>query len=186
MRAATALDSGMDVATYQADAIGRDGTPLRIRAIQPDDKQGLRWGFARLSNAAIYHRFFQSKRELTGEELRYLTEVDFRDHVALVAETEVDGERRLVGVGRFVRKVQAGKRDRAEVAFTVGDEFQGRGVGTLLLEHLKRIAPELGVYYFDAEVLPDNRQMLEVFEHSGLGIVERLKDGVVHVEMGLG
>jgi GNAT superfamily N-acetyltransferase len=176
----------MQVATYLANGVMRDGTPVRIRAIQPTDKQALQWGFAQLSIDAIYHRFFQAKRELSEPELRYLTELDFQDHVALVAEAEVEGVSRVVGVGRFVRLADAKRRDHAEVAFTVGDEFQGRGVGTLLLEHLRRIAPKLGVTFFNAEVLPDNRQMLEVFEHSGLAVVERVRDGVVHVEMELG
>lgn len=158
---------------------------MTIRAIRPTDKDELRRGFSQLSSDAIYNRFFQAKRELTEQELRYLTELDFRDHVALVVETEVEGVVRAVGVGRFVRKTGGEGSDRAEVAFTVGDEFQGRGVGTLLLEHLARLAPTLGIRHFDALVLPENRQMLEVFEHSGLAVVEQVSQGVVNVRMAL-
>jgi GNAT superfamily N-acetyltransferase len=143
-------------------------------------------GFGRLSEETIYHRFFQAKRQLTETELRYLTELDFRDHVALVAEIAgPDGEHEGIGVGRFVRVSRAGAEDHAEVAFTVLDPHQGRGVGTLLLEHLARIARGLGYRVFEAEVMPDNRQMLEVFEHSGLPMREVVREGVVHVELGL-
>lgn len=176
----------MTANNYVARGALRDGVPVRIRSIHPDDKEALRWGFTQLSPEAIYHRFFQTKRELSEEELTYLTELDFKDHVALVVETEVEGLVQVVGVGRFVRLKPDGKSDRAEVAFTVGDDFQGRGIGTLLLEHLARIARELGYAAFEAEVLPDNRLMLEVFEHSGLLKRETVKDGVVHVELGLG
>jgi GNAT superfamily N-acetyltransferase len=175
----------MIASSYVASGALRDGAPVRIRAIQPEDREALRWGFTQLSTEAIYHRFFQTKRELTEEELTYLTELDFKDHVALVVEAEVEGLVHLVGVGRFVRLKAENRADRAEVAFTVGDEFQGRGVGTLLLEHLARIARELGYTAFEAEVLPDNRLMLEVFEHSGLLKRETARDGVVHVELSL-
>jgi GNAT superfamily N-acetyltransferase len=176
----------MMASKYVAAGTLRDGTPVRIRAIHPDDKEALRWGFTQLSPDAIYHRFFQTKRGLTDEELAYLTELDFKDHVALVVEAEVEGLVEVVAVGRFVRLKAQGKPDRAEVAFTVGNEFQGRGIGTLLLEHLARIARELGYAGFEADVMPDNRLMLEVFEHSGLPTQETVRDGVVRVEMELG
>ncbi|MEO8138097.1 MAG: GNAT family N-acetyltransferase [Gemmatimonadota bacterium] len=175
----------MDPRDYRADVALRDGTPATIRAIRPDDKQSLRWGFEQLSAQTIYHRFFQSKRELTDADLRYLTEVDFTSHVALVMEVEIDGVARVIGVGRFVRETDAEPRDRAEVAFTVGDEFQGRGVATHLLAHLACIARGLDYRCLVAEVMPDNRQMLEVFAHSELPITEAVRDGVVHVELGL-
>ncbi|HTS88220.1 MAG TPA: GNAT family N-acetyltransferase [Gemmatimonadales bacterium] len=178
----------MDIQAYSAHALLRDGVPVLIRAIRPTDRTGLQWGFARLSADAVYHRFFQAKRSLSEEELRYLTEVDFRDHVALVAVAEFEGADRVVGVGRFVRLAAPDKATpsgRAEVAFTVGEEFQGRGVATLLLDHLARIARRLDITHFEAVVLPENRPMLEVFEHSGLAISEEARDGVVHVAMAL-
>ena len=175
----------MDPKAYEAEASLRDGMIVRIRAIRPGDKQALKWGFARLSQQSVYHRFFQTKGGLTDKELRYLTELDFVDHVALVVEAKVEGVDRVVGVGRFVRAAGAGRRERAEVAFTVADQFQGRGVATLLLEHLARLAARVGIRRFEAEVLPDNRQMLEVFEHSGLEVTKHVREGVMHVELGL-
>jgi RimJ/RimL family protein N-acetyltransferase len=171
----------MDPRQYRAEAGLRDGAPVLIRAISPLDRDAMRQGFDRLSERSIYHRFFQSKRELTDAELIYLTELDFHDHVALVAVIPDGTERgQLIGVGRFVR---GELQDRAEVAFVVGDDFQGRGVGTLLLEHLARIARTIGISAFEADVLPDNTPMLEVFQHSGLAEEERAREGVVHVRL---
>ncbi len=176
----------MELRAYRADVVLRDGTPGVIRAIRPDDKDAIVWGFNQLSADAIYHRFFQTKRELTDADLHYLTELDFVNHVALVMLVEVDGVQRLIGVGRFIRQPPPAPQDSAEVAFTVGDEFHGRGVATLLLSHLTGIARELGYHSFVAEVLPENRPMLEVFEHSTLPIKEVIRERVMHVEMALG
>lgn len=171
---------------YRVEVQLRDGTSAVVRAIQPDDKDGLRWGFDHLSEAAVYHRFFQAKRELTAADLRYLTEVDFVRHVGLVVEVVHEGVLRIIGVARFVRPADRPAEDRAEIAFTVGDEYQGRGVATILLHHLAAIARPLGYRVFEAEVLPDNRPMLDVFEHSGMPRTETVRDGVIHVELVLG
>jgi RimJ/RimL family protein N-acetyltransferase len=143
----------------------------------------VRDGFHRLSPEAIYHRFFQTKTSLTDDELRYLTELDFRDHVALVATVELEGREQIVAVARFVRLKPPAAVDRAEIAFVVGDEYQHRGIGTLLMAHLATMACHLGYSAFEAEVLPDNGAMLRVFEHSGLPIVERGGEGMIHVTL---
>jgi RimJ/RimL family protein N-acetyltransferase len=173
----------MDPSQYEAAGTLRDGATVRIRAIRPGDRGALIEGFSHLSDRSIYQRFFQAKHELTETELKYLTELDFTAHIGLVAVIPSDTpEGRPIGVGRFVR----GKNpSHAEVAFVVGDQFQGRGVGTLLLEHLARIGRAIGIEAFEADVLPDNTQMLEVFQHSGLSIEERVREGVVHVRLDL-
>ena len=196
----------MNAAEYREEAFLPDGTPVVIRAIRPDDRTALREGFLHLSDQTIYHRFLQAKRDLTDAELRYFTELDFRDHVGLVVERPGARGPQLVAVGRAIRTAHpaastaadtAGDRQdaqapggppppaSAEVAFVVQDELQGRGIGSLLLEHLARIARGLGYRTLEAEVLPDNRAMLEVFAHSGLACRERVVDGLVHVEMDL-
>lgn len=194
----------MDPADYRAQATLRDGTPVVIRAIRPSDRDALRAGFAHLSDRTIYHRFLSAKRELTEDELRYFTELDFRDHIGLVVELTSPQGVEPIAVGRAVRTGEVPPAGaaisgdappaqgdtppagaRAEVAFVVRDEHQGRGVGTLLLEHLARIARGLGYRTLEAEVLLDNRQMLEVFAHSGLPTRERMVDGLMHVEMAL-
>lgn len=185
----------MDLSRYQAPGALRDGTPFTIRAIRPEDGEALREGFKLLSDRTVYHRFFQAKRELAEHEVRYLTQLDFVDHVALAAVIKNPAGEFIIGVGRFVRLgsgrvgVRGAERDRteahAEVAFVVGDEFQGQGVGTQLLAHLVLLARELGIRYLEAEVMPDNRQMVGVFQRSGLPITEAIDEGVLHVELKL-
>ena len=98
-----------------------------IRPIRPDDKGLLSDGLRRLSPQSVQRRFLTPKRSFSRAELRYLTEVDGRDHVALVAENPCAPTRRLVAVARFVRNNE--EPDTAEIAVTVGDSFQGRGLG---------------------------------------------------------
>ena len=174
-----------ELSDYRTSALLRDGTPVTLRSIRPADRESLRDGFHLLSPEAIYHRFFQTKTDLTDAELRYLTELDFRDHVALVATVEREGREQIVAVARFVRLKPPAAGDRAEIAFVVGDEYQHRGIGTLLMSHLATIARQLGYTAFEAEVLPDNGPMLHVFEHSGLPIMERGGQGMIHVTLQL-
>ena len=91
-----------------------------------------------------------------------MTEVDFVDHVGLVATLGTDPEQPLVGVGRYMVCEDAQKHNRAEVAFAVLDEHQGKGIGSLLLQHLAIIGRARGVREFLAEVLTDNKQMIAV------------------------
>jgi GNAT superfamily N-acetyltransferase len=100
-------------------------------------------------------------------------------HIALLATLrEAGAEERIIGVGRYVAD---DAKPAAEVAFAVADEHQGRGIGTLLLEHLLRIARERGITEFRADVLGDNHQMLDVFRHTGLHVLRATDAGVIHV-----
>lgn len=173
---------------YAAESRLRDGDRIRFRAIRPEDRQDLVEAFRRLSPESIYFRFMEPKKGLTPSDLDSVTSFDPDDHVALVAETVAeDGSRELVGVGEYFASPSRGEGDRsAEVAFTVLDEHQGRGIGTLLLHHLQRIATRRGIDRFEAYVLPDNRRMLRVFEHSGYLGRERFEDGLIRVDLRLG
>jgi GNAT superfamily N-acetyltransferase len=175
----------VDSSGYHAAAELLDGTAVILRAIRPSDRPLLEEGFRHLSPETIRRRFFQAKQRLSEDELRYLTEIDFHDHVALLVTLPADSGGRPIGVGRFIRLGPGGAPERAEVAFTVADEYQGHGVATLLLQHLAAIARDVGIRRFAAEVQPDNRRMLEVFEHSGLALSEVVRDGVTHVELTL-
>jgi GNAT superfamily N-acetyltransferase len=157
-------------------AVLRDGTPAYIRAVRADDKERLRIAFKRLSPRTLRRRFFHPKRTLTSEELRIVTELDFRDHVSLAVTVEEETGERIIAVGRFVRVGAAA--DRAELALTVADEYQHRGAGTLLLQQLVAIARKSGVRELVALVLDENREMLDVIEHMNLPAQRTVEDGV--------
>lgn len=166
-----------DVRHYSAHEILRDGASIFIRAIRPDDKERLLEHFRHLSQDSIYHRFFGMKHSLSDADLARFTELDFTTHVALVAVLREDDIERFIGVGRYV----SSRPGLAEVAFAVLDEHQGRGIGTLLLEHLSRLARTAGITEFQADVLGDNNRMLEVFAKSGFRVKRSAEAGVVHV-----
>lgn len=168
--------------TYVHEAILRDGGSVLIRALRPADRAGLAELFSRLSPLSARYRFLSAKTRLSEEELDYLSSADFERHVALVAvsRTGQGGAERIDGVGRFILTDAEG-RSPAEFAVEVADREQGRGIGTLLLEHLARLAHDQGIDRFQADVLSDNTAMLKVFEDSGFEVVRSLDGGVVHV-----
>ena len=159
----------------------RDGRPVEIRAVRPDDRAGLAAAVARVSTESLYRRFFAVKRSFTEQETAYFVDVDFVNHVALVAVVEEDGQPMIAGGGRYV-VVQPGQ---AEVAFAVVDQYQGQRIGAALMRHLAAIARAAGLEELIAEVLPDNVPMLKVFEKSGLPPVTRRESGIVHVRLRL-
>ena len=156
---------------WEADVALRDGRPVHIRPIRPGDAHGLAEFHRSLSQETVYLRFFAPYPELTERDLHRFTHVDHIDRVALVATIGDE----LVGVGRYDR-VHDGE---AEVAFVVRDDHQGRGLGSVLLEHLAAAARERGISRFVAEVLPTNRRMLATFHEAGYEPSARLEDGVV-------
>ena len=127
-----------------------DGARFEIRPIRPDDKDRLEAGIRALSEETIHRRFLAAKPRLSGSELRYLTEVDGHDHIALVAISMASG--RLVAVARCVR-VSPGT---AEWAVVVADELQGRGLGRLLTHQLVDAAGREGIHRFTATMLGEN------------------------------
>lgn len=136
-----------------------DGVEVLIRPIRPDDKALLAAGMDHLSEHSAYQRFLVPKRRLTAAELRYLTEVDFRDHVAFVAVRPEEPDV-LVGVGRWIRLADP---EVAEIAFVVADDLQRRGLGTAIGEALADAARERGVRRFVATMLPHNLAAHELF-----------------------
>jgi acetate---CoA ligase (ADP-forming) len=168
----------VDPRHYAVEEILRDGGSIHVRAIRPDDRERLLDHFQRLSARSVYFRFFNAKRRLTDEELHRFTDVDFVHDVGLVATLLEKGVEHIIGVGRYAL---VHGRAAAEVAFAVADEHQGRGIGSLLLEHLLRIARAAGVTEFQADVLGENNQMLDVFAASGLVVTSSRDAGVVHL-----
>jgi len=173
----------MNIKELSQDYFLRDGTPVHIRAIRPDDKQRLLDGFHQLTRESIYYRFFTHKHELTEKELQFFTEVDFNYHVAIVADVpNTDGENDI-GIGRYVEfKDKGGSKRVAEVAFAVAEEYQHLGVGSLLFKQLVLIAKNQGLSRLVAEVLLDNQGMLKILKRSGFKLEITKKKGVAHIE----
>jgi GNAT superfamily N-acetyltransferase len=144
-----------------------DGTAVTLRIVQPSDRAEFARQFARMSPDSRYRRFFTGISELTPEMLDYLTVVDGHDHFAVLAASEsLDlKEEEGVGVARFVRL--AGEPDVAEAAVTVVDDWQGRGVGRILLATLVPAAQERGIRKFRGEVLASNEPMCKLLEAAG-------------------
>ena len=153
--------------TFREEHALADGTQVTLRFIQPDDADGLRRSFARLSPRSRYQRFLAGMPELTDDMVTYLTHVDGHDHVAVVATTDsLDLKTELgIGVARFVRL--AGEPDVAEAAVTVVDDVQGKGVGRLLLTALTTLAVHRGVRAFRGEVLVENTRMCHLLAEVG-------------------
>lgn len=151
-----------------------DGGTVRLRPIRADDDDALRGLYQRLSDESLYRRFFSPVSRPTASQLDHLTNVDYRDRFALAAQLGDD----IVAVARYDRTDGS---DDAEVAFTVQDDQQGRGIGSILLEHLAVIARAAGIRRFHAETLPDNRRMLGVFRDAGFAVERAFTDGVVAV-----
>ena len=162
----------------------RDGTAVTIRAVRSDDTARLEKAFAGLDAESVYTRFFTPKRGLTAAELARVAAIDFVGHVMLVATVGAGGEERIVAAATYIRQDGTDARE-AEVAFTVEEDYQGRGLASRLLGHLVAIARANGIGRFVAEVLPENRAMRKVFARAGLATRERRDDGVVHVDIEL-
>jgi len=167
----------IDARSYAADEALSNGAALHIRAIRSDDKKRLLDHFAGLSAKTRYFRFFGHKRRLTAEDLARYTELDFIRHVGLAATSGQKGQERFIGVGRYIRKEVP---SRAEIALAVLDEYQGAGIGPLLIRHLGRIAHESGITEFEADVLGDNSRMLGVLRKSGCILHHANGAGIVH------
>lgn len=140
----------------------RDGTRVKIRPVVPTDKQRFLDGFGRLSPASRYRRFLAPVDELTSDMLRYFTEVDYRDHFAYVALLADRSDEPGIGVARYVRIPD--DPEVAEAAVTVVDDYQGRGVGMLLLKALGAVALENDIKRFRGYALESNRPLREILD----------------------
>lgn len=164
-------------AQYSAFKSLRDGRTIEIRALRQEDQAGLIAAVGRSSAQSLYRRFFGLKRHFSDQEIAYFLNVDFVNHVALVAVIEEGSKSVIVGGGRYVVH-EAGK---AEIAFAVVDAYQGQGIGGALMRHLAGIAREAELKELTAEVLPDNISMLKVFEKSGLPLKVERELQAVHI-----
>jgi acetyl coenzyme A synthetase (ADP forming)-like protein len=168
----------------EADVVLRDGSTVRVRPVRDEDVDSLLSFLEELSPESTYLRFFSGAANLNAAA-KWAADVDYKDRFGLVATTaalsQADQSRtapRIVGHAGYAI---TGK-ERAEVAFTNSDDFQGRGLGTILLAHLSQVAQANNIIVFEAEVLPENHRMIDVFRESGFEPQMRSMPGVIKVE----
>ncbi|MFF0769448.1 GNAT family N-acetyltransferase [Nonomuraea wenchangensis] len=164
-------------AHWEADVVLADGGTAHVRPIRPADADRLRSFYSRLSDESIYFRFFGPRPRLSDRDVERFTNVDYVDRVALIATIGTE----MVAVIRY-DKTGPGE---AEVAFLVEDAHQGRGVASVLLEHLAATAREHGIETFVADVLPANMRMMGVLRQAGYTAQSRFADGVVRMTLDL-
>ena len=159
----------------------RDGSHVRIRQWSPSDRELLVRGFYRLSPTSSYRRFLSAAPVLTSAMLHQLTDIDHRDHEAILALDE--REKEGLGVAHYVRSIE--RPELAEVALTVIDDWQGRGLGTLLLEVISARARQEGIKTFSALMLAENREMRDLLDRLGPVRVIDQEPGTVEVEVAI-
>lgn len=157
----------------------RDGSRVRIRQGRPSDDELLLRGFERLSPRSRYRRFLTPVPELGEGTVRYLTDIDHHDHEAMIALDERCNEG--LGVARYVRNPE--RPDTAEVAVTVIDDWQDRGLGTVLLEMISARAGQEGIKTFTALMLAENQEMLDLLKELGPVQIVHRAQGTVDIEV---
>lgn len=162
---------------WEADVVLRDGGTAHVRPIMVTDADALQAFHVAQSEQSTYFRFFAPMARLGERDLARFTAVDHRDRVALIAVAADEESERILAVARY----DLTGPGTAEVAFNVADAHQGRGLGSVLLEHLAAAARERGINRFTADVLPQNSQMIAVFSEAGYAVSQRLDDGIVSV-----
>ena len=163
---------------WEGDVVLTDGGVVHLRPIRPEDAEAVVAFHQRQSPESLYYRYFSPKPTLTAEEVEHLTSVD---HVRNMAFVAFDGDQ-LIGIGRYDH-LRGG--NEAEVAFQADEGHRGRGLATVFLEYLVAAARDAGLDGLVAQVLPDNRRMLKVFERAGFDAHRQFADGVIEVELGL-
>jgi RimJ/RimL family protein N-acetyltransferase len=157
----------------------RDGRPIEIRALRPNDEADMLAAIGRTGAESLQRRFFVTKRGFSEKEKAFFMNTDFVNHVALIAVIDEDGRPAIVGGGRYV----VTRPGEAEVAFVVVDAFQGQGIGALLTGHLAGLARAAGLRELVADVLPENMAMRKVLGKFGFRTARSLDPQVVHLTL---
>jgi predicted CoA-binding protein/RimJ/RimL family protein N-acetyltransferase len=162
---------------YENEVLLRDGSRILLRPIRIDDTK--RWiaFLSRLSTHTKYLRFHHVPKEMGIDDATRFCKVDYVNTFALVAEVTKGQRKEIVAVGRYYRLPRA---QSAEVAFVIEDSYQGKGLGTKLMEYLSYIALDNGITVFEGDVLAGNNQMINVLREYGFHITSELEEGVYH------
>jgi GNAT superfamily N-acetyltransferase len=175
----------MDARNFSSRETLKNGLQVTVRAIKPGDSNALLAAFKELDEKTIYLRFFGMKKDLSDKELKEATDIDFDRTVALVTILQDDSGEKIIGASRYLTFGNGDLPDRAEVAFTVEEDYHGLGIASRMFRHLAWIAKQKGISEFHAEVLPENKGMLAVFSRSGFPLSQEVVDGVRHVVLSL-
>jgi RimJ/RimL family protein N-acetyltransferase len=161
---------------FEREVTLEDGARIRVRPVLPEDEPRLLTLYARLSRDSKYQRFFTVRNRLPSDWARYFANVDYRRRMALVAERDLDWRPELIGVARYEPSADEGT---AEVAIVVQDYWQGRGLGTILLDEILRAAEANGIRRFRAYALADNHRLLAMLSRLTNIQQRRIEAGVV-------
>jgi RimJ/RimL family protein N-acetyltransferase len=171
----------MTPASYSVREQLRDGRAVHIRALRPDDEADMLAAIDQTNAESLRRRFFVTKRNFSAKEKAFFLNVDFVNHLALVAVVDDHGPNRIVGGCRYI-VTEPGK---AEVAFVVIDAYQGQGLGSLLTRHLVTVARSAGMKQLAADVLPENTAMRNVLGKCGFSTVRSADPQVIHLTLAL-
>ena len=153
----------------------KNGLTLLLRPVKISDEPMLKEFFYDLSDESIYKRFFSIKQRMPHEQLQEYAVVDYSRDIVIVAVVETDEKETIVGVGQY--EIYS-DQIKADVAVMVKDEYQNKGVGSVIISYLSLLAKRQGLMSFTADVLFENKSMLHLLEKSGFDIVKRSEDGV--------
>lgn len=158
---------------YKENATLADGTRVFLRPIRPDDAPRLQETFRRLSPQTVYYRFLQTFKELSDQQAKELAHVDYQTRMAIVASIMEDGKESIIGVARYGCLVPD-HPELAEAAIVVRDDFQSRGLGTLIMDRLVRYAREHGIEAFLGYIHTSNFRIMHFIEKGGLPVHKQM------------
>ena len=162
---------------YETEVLLMDGSRMMLRPIRREDTDSWLAFVSRLSRRTQYLRFHSLPKLTMEDAIRFCT-VDYTNTFAFVAEVLGDQRQDIVAIGRYYRLPI---KHSAEVALVIEDAYQGKGIGTKLMEWLTNVARENGITTFEADVLAENEEMMTVFRDYGFHITSELQEGVYHV-----
>ncbi|MCP4708319.1 MAG: GNAT family N-acetyltransferase [Planctomycetes bacterium] len=165
---------------YSARLTLDDGTDIKFRPVHPNDDPRMKDLFYDLSQQTIYYRFMKEMRRFPHKQIHDFVYIDHRNEVALVGTIPTTNNEEIIAIGRYYLNP---KTNRAEVAFTVRDQWQKRGIGSFLLNTLITIAKRNGIGGFTAEVLHANKGMQYVFQNSDCHVTSKIDQDVRHFDL---
>jgi RimJ/RimL family protein N-acetyltransferase len=171
---------------FRVLAVLKNGTPVTMRVMRPDDRDRLVAAFAKLERDSVYVRFFSFRKEIPERALARIAEIDFENLLGLVATVGEGAAETVIGSCTYVANPVTDGVKSAEVAFTILEEYHGQGLGGRLFEAAASLARRHGIARFTADVLSSNKAMLRVFERTALPMRKRREDGTIHLELDLG